>query len=74
LEFVWNLFGICLEFVWNLFGICLEFVWNLFGICLEFVFSKKVFISIKILGFEKNKILVRVRKVEKRKHIKDTNR
>ena len=39
MEYVWNMYGICMEYVPNMCGTCMEYVgahvWNMYGICPE---------------------------------------
>ena len=37
MEYVWNIYGICMEYGWNMHGICMEYGSNMYGICVEYV-------------------------------------
>ena len=36
MEYLWNIYGICMEYVWNIYGISVEYLWNIYGICMEY--------------------------------------
>ena len=35
MEYVWNMYGICMEYVWNVYGIA----WNMYGICTQYAWT-----------------------------------
>ena len=39
MEYVWNVYGICIEYVWNMYGMRMEYVWNMYGIRMEYVWN-----------------------------------
>ena len=39
MQYVWNMYGICMEYAWNMDGISMEYAWNMYGICMEYAWK-----------------------------------